>query len=255
MKLKVTIGIVTYLIATSVWANTTKDYHPNTDAAHPCQDHHLPESDLTEVADSHSPESAMQNRTEWVRLQAGFGFWGFSLSWAAVNLRWDRFYWQAIRGSIYGDLGTDLDAARGWHIGTGIGVPFLLGYTGRHEVRLGLGLSIGHLKFGRFNGTPWWDQNEIDWSPPPGENTQITHHEYRSYGPFILPEFSYHYKSPSVLALMLTLRLNIPTIALDAKQIDYYYADGSANFDETPINEVLFLKIKPDLSLLLGVTF
>lgn len=80
-------------------------------------------------------------RVEWFGLRAGLGLswmWYYSLGLGGeltfFTLVWRHFYWEILRGGWYLPYGP--------HIGTAFGYPFRVGGRERHQIRLGVHISL-----------------------------------------------------------------------------------------------------------------
>ena len=98
---------------------------------------------------------------EYFSLRAGGGLYGFGADAGVITLRWEKVYWDIIRGDVF--LGGPSVGADDWFRGnfgilSGVGYPYS---NGNHEFRAGGGIGYGFFYMG-YRGGPCLKREVVD---------------------------------------------------------------------------------------------
>lgn len=185
-----------------------------------------------------------RKKTEWLAFDLGVGSIGASARLTAFTLRWEHFYWNAVRGAFSAGWG-----GYGGHGGTGIGVPFHLGDEGRKELRVGAGVEFGGFRFSdAFAGTGCTD-HEDEWCGPGCGQWEVT---YAGPIPFLEILYSRHLRPRIGFEIGATLYLFLPQFVDKDLPYNYQNPEGEFVFCVDSVDGGAW--VTPDVFLFFGFT-
>ncbi len=161
----------------------------------------LPEKFAKEPVQDASKEKGLspdklRSQTEWFAFRLGGGEYMISLELLAPTLRWKHIYFTTLSiGANPSWMFMPYDDIF-WHVGPTVGYPFHLGNSGKHEIRLGVGLHAG----GTDNSSRTVEK-ACDLEPQ---------HTSFSLGLNLFPEILYQYRVESHLAFSAGIKAMIP---------------------------------------------
>jgi hypothetical protein len=149
----------------------------------------------------------LRAKTEWVSLRFEGGSYGGGALLSLFTVRWRWVYWEIIRGGGGAGMPTH-GGVSVWSLGgTALGVPIHFGITGRHEVRIGLGIMGGLMQEYHYD-TPTSYTDSYGYT----YYNQDTH-SAASFGPIFEPEASYLFHAASYFALQVGVAVYVAAVA------------------------------------------
>lgn len=147
-------------------------------------------------------------KTQWFGIRSGGGNYGGGITMHLFTVRWKWFYLVPIALSGGGGGPGKIGYNRPSYYGKGgvrLGIPFHFGAGGRHEIRVGGGVS-GGIAVNQIYRT-WWQTLKV-W-------------KFKSHGPFVEVELLYEYHITRWFSLQIGLEVSVPMLQVN----ENYYED------------------------------
>jgi hypothetical protein len=167
----------------------------------------------------------LRTRTEVFALRLGGGNYGAYGLLSFLTVRWEHFYFEAAR--FFGGGGAPSergDPVAFGGMGVGLGLPWHLGPTGRHELRFGLGIGAGAIL--RSNHCGEEEAGGITFSE------RVCVYDQQSFGFILSPEIFYVWHLSWAVALQLGADVQLAThpnkfhdAPEDADRVEFEYPD------------------------------